>query len=63
MGFGALLTLIFVVAKLLGYFAYSWLIVFLPVIIEVAITVTIWVTYFGWLASSTISNKTKKRKK
>lgn len=63
MGFGALLTLIFVVAKLLGYFAYSWLIVFLPVIIEVVLSVLLWVLYFGGLASFAIFNKTKKRKK
>lgn len=62
MGFGALLTLIFVVAKLLGYFAYSWLIVFLPVIIEVTLSVLLWLLYFGGMASFAIF-KNKKRKK
>lgn len=60
MGFGALLTLIFVVAKLLGYFAYSWLIVFLPVIIEVALTILIYVFYFGTLTAFGIKRKRKK---
>lgn len=60
MGFGALLTLIFVVAKLLGYFAYSWLIVFLPVIIEIALTILIYVFYFGTLTAFSIKRKRKK---
>lgn len=39
MGFGFLnlITIIFVIAKLLGVFHFSWLIVFLPTIIDVAI--------------------------
>lgn len=39
MGFGflTLITVIFVIAKLLGAFHFSWLIVFLPTIIDVAI--------------------------
>lgn len=39
MGFGFLnlITVIFVIAKLLGAFHFSWLIVFLPTIIDVAI--------------------------
>lgn len=60
MGFGALLTLIFVVAKLLGYFAYSWLIVFLPVIIEVVLTILIYIFYFGTLTAFSIKKTRKK---
>lgn len=39
MGFGFLnlITVIFVIGKLLGAFHFSWLIVFLPTIIDVAI--------------------------
>lgn len=39
MGFGFLnlITVIFVIAKLFGAFTFSWLIVFLPTIIDVAI--------------------------
>lgn len=41
MGFGFLnlITVIFVIAKLLGAFHFSWLIVFLPTIIDVAIII------------------------
>lgn len=36
-GFLNLITVIFVIGKLLGAFHFSWLIVFLPTIIDVAI--------------------------
>ena len=34
-GFLNLITLIFVIAKLLGFFHFSWLIVFLPTIVSI----------------------------
>lgn len=38
-GFLNLLTIIFIIGKLLGLFHFGWLIVFLPTIIDVAIIV------------------------
>lgn len=38
-GFLNLLTVIFIIGKLLGLFHFGWLIVFLPTIIDVAIIV------------------------
>lgn len=40
-GFLATLTIIFVIAKILGYINWSWWLVFLPVLIGVAISVFI----------------------
>ena len=40
-GFLATLTIIFVIAKLLGYIDWSWWIVFLPVLIGVGISILI----------------------
>lgn len=37
------LTIIFTVAKLIGVFSYSWLIVFLPIIITVGLPLAIFV--------------------
>lgn len=37
LGFLNIITIIFVIAKLFGMFPFSWLIVFLPTIIDVAI--------------------------
>ena len=41
MGFASILTLIFIVLKLVGGIDWSWLIVFLPIIISVGLTVLI----------------------
>lgn len=41
MGFASILTLIFIVLKLVGVIDWSWLIVFLPIIISVGLTVLI----------------------
>jgi hypothetical protein len=41
MGFFELLTLIFVVAKILGYVAWSWIWVFAPVITHAALVILI----------------------
>lgn len=39
--FPHILTLIFVVAKLTGYFPYSWYVVFLPTIVAVGLALAI----------------------
>jgi len=41
MGFFELLTLIFVVAKILGYVAWSWIWVFAPVILIILIAIVV----------------------
>ncbi|MDO4301651.1 MAG: transmembrane Fragile-X-F protein [Clostridia bacterium] len=43
MGLCEVLTIIFVICKLLGIVAWSWWIVFLPEIIAVAIYIIIWI--------------------
>ena len=40
-GFLNLLTIIFIIGKLLGLFTFGWLIVFLPTIISVALTILV----------------------
>lgn len=37
----SILTIIFVIAKLTGYFAYSWWIVFLPIIIPAGVVLAL----------------------
>lgn len=41
-GFCGVLTLIFVVFKLLGYITWSWWLVFLPIIIPAGIVLLFW---------------------
>ncbi len=41
MGFASILTLIFLVLKLVGVIDWSWLIVFLPIIISIGLTVLV----------------------
>ena len=40
-GFLATLTIIFVIAKILGYISWSWWVVFLPILIGVSIPIFI----------------------
>lgn len=40
MGFGGVLTIIFVIAKILGYIDWSWWVVFLPYLLQLTIIVT-----------------------
>lgn len=39
LGFLSMLTLIFVVAKIMGYLSWSWWVVFLPMLIPVALII------------------------
>jgi len=39
LGFLSILTLIFVVAKIMGYLSWSWWVVFLPMLIPVALII------------------------
>lgn len=41
MGVLNLLTIVFVIAKILGYISWSWWIVFLPTIVSVGLTILI----------------------
>lgn len=43
MGILSVLTIIFAIAKLLGFIAWSWWLVFTPLIIEVLIGIVVWV--------------------
>lgn len=46
MGLLEVLTIIFVILKLVGVIAWSWWLVFLPLIISVVIYVCVW-TFYG----------------
>jgi len=46
MGFMEILTIIFVVLKLVGVISWSWWLVFLPVIISFSLYI-IWIVVFG----------------
>ena len=43
MGTLSVLTIIFAIAKLLGFIAWSWWLVFTPLLIEAAIGIVLWV--------------------
>jgi hypothetical protein len=48
MGFLEVLTIVFVVLKLMGVISWSWWLVLLPEIIAVAIY-AIWIGFVGWI--------------
>ena len=41
-GFAHILTIIFVIAKIVGYINWSWWLVFLPSIISIGLSLLIW---------------------
>jgi hypothetical protein len=59
MGFAEVLTIVFIVLKLLGIIDWSWWLVLLPEIIAVGLYIAWWIFIicFGWTMSSRIKRK------
>lgn len=45
-GFAHILTIIFVIAKIVGYINWSWWLVLLPSIISIGLSILVWLVIF-----------------
>lgn len=45
-GFAHILTIIFVIAKIVGYIEWSWWLVLLPSIISIGLSILVWLVIF-----------------